>query len=602
MAKTTLCSFELRLPDGNLLSLNKEKLLIGSSSRCDIILEQQSVSAYHAMIFVNEKGVVTVMDLDSLNGVYVGGERVTGQKFIGEDDTVTFGDVHLVLEASQNEVPFAIEDTALPLVREEEKIYVPERSHENEVLIDDEYCDIVFEEDNFTPVFKSPIQGLAFEDYVESDTLEDPFDITKESNESCIMVTTLVSGIILEQSFLPLKDGEYFASGNKQGGKFLLVDVLDSKAKEPFLSVHTNHLEISNLDGFSTSQTKMDLNSKEVAVLTKGTFQIFIEITAAPKELIRLPLLVREKDFWKQAGKTFASVMLPMLLLLLVDFSIEKPKDPKKLSIIYKRPTNTQMNNKAHASKDASKTDKNNGHKKTEQNSKKVARSKAGQKASQPKKSTKVAKAQAKKSSTTKKAKAPVKAYEFKMAANINSMMNNGQSAAVAKTRSPASVASSNAITGSLNTKVTGNASAKVGNMGSDLSGAEQSFGAKGLSGKKGMDTSYIETETVVLGSMDPELLRKILQQYLPQFRHCYQQELAYNSEDIQGIVDLNFEISGAGKVGKINIRAKDSRFSNKGINCMSKVLSIINFPQPKGGGRVAVRQPLNFFSEKERS
>ena len=101
---------------------------------------------------------------------------------------------------------------------------------------------------------------------------------------------------------------------------------------------------------------------------------------------------------------------------------------------------------------------------------------------------------------------------------------------------------------------------------------------------------------------MDPELLRKILQQYLPQFRHCYQQELVYNSEDIRGIVDLNFEILGSGKVSKVNIKAKDNRFSKKGIDCMGKVLSIIDFPKPKGGGRVAVRQPLNFFSEKSSS
>jgi len=101
---------------------------------------------------------------------------------------------------------------------------------------------------------------------------------------------------------------------------------------------------------------------------------------------------------------------------------------------------------------------------------------------------------------------------------------------------------------------------------------------------------------------MDPELLRKILQRYLPQFRHCYQEELATNSEDIKGIVDLNFTILGSGKVSEIDIKAKDKRFSRGGINCMGKVLSIIDFPKPKGGGRVAVKQPLSFFSEQENS
>ena len=66
--------------------------------------------------------------------------------------------------------------------------------------------------------------------------------------------------------------------------------------------------------------------------------------------------------------------------------------------------------------------------------------------------------------------------------------------------------------------------------------------------------------------------------------------------------MNLDFEIDKIGKVGKINILAKDSRFSKKGINCMRKVLSIISFPKPKGGGRVAVRQPLNFFAEQGNS
>lgn len=603
MAKTCSCSFDLRMPDGSLIALNKEKLLAGSSPKCDIRIEDPSVSAYHAMIFADEDGTITVMDLDSVNGVFVAGQRITSRAFVGEGDTLSLAGIHLELIPSVTEEEFVREDKEVAKTEEaQEKIYVPQRTNENQALIDDEYCDIVFDEDSFTPLADSPLSKVTLADYIEGEEFERPFEISKEDTEACIMVTTLVSGSILEQTYLPLKDGDYKASGSKNGGKYLMVDVLDPKEEHDFISVSGGQISVSALEGFQYSGNKLSFDSKDVLVLTNSTFQIFIEIGGAPKDLIRLPLLAREKEFWKQSGKIFASVMLPMLLLLLVDFEIEKPKDPRKLSIIYKKPTNTKMNNKAHASKDATNTDKNNGYKRTEQNDKKVARSKAGEKKAMPKKMKKVAQTKSAKAAQTKKAKAPVKAYEFKLNSNINSMMADSSSAKVAKTRSPAATTTPSALSGSLDTKVNGTTSAKVGNMGSDLAGAAQSFGAKGLSGKKGMDTSYIETETVVLGSMDPELLRKILQQYLPQFRHCYQQELAYNSEDIQGIVDLNFEISGAGKVGKIDVVAKDDRFSSKGINCMTKVLSIIDFPKPKGGGRVAVRQPLNFFSEKERS
>jgi hypothetical protein len=99
---------------------------------------------------------------------------------------------------------------------------------------------------------------------------------------------------------------------------------------------------------------------------------------------------------------------------------------------------------------------------------------------------------------------------------------------------------------------------------------------------------------------MDPELLRKILREYLPQFRHCYQQELE-RSEEAKGVVDLNFRIGKAGRVTTVNIKSKKAKFSNSGTNCMAGVLKLIDFPKPKGGGMVDVKQPLNFFAERNK-
>jgi hypothetical protein len=126
----------------------------------------------------------------------------------------------------------------------------------------------------------------------------------------------------------------------------------------------------------------------------------------------------------------------------------------------------------------------------------------------------------------------------------------------------------------------------------------DRSTSTKGLANKKGFDTAFVEADTVILGSIDPEVLRRILQEYLPQFKFCYQQELQEHSEKIKGIVDLNFRIEGDGKVSTVHIKSIQTKFSEKGIGCMGNILHMINFPKPKGGGLVDVRQPLNFSSE----
>ncbi len=135
--------------------------------------------------------------------------------------------------------------------------------------------------------------------------------------------------------------------------------------------------------------------------------------------------------------------------------------------------------------------------------------------------------------------------------------------------------------------------------LGKDMVGNyDKSTSTKGIANKKGIDTAFVQPDTVILGSIDPEVLRKILGEYLGQFKFCYQQELQENSEKIKGIVDLNFRIEGDGKVSRVIIKSSQTKFSERGVGCMSNILKMIDFPKPKGGGLVDVRQPLNFFSE----
>ena len=82
-------------------------------------------------------------------------------------------------------------------------------------------------------------------------------------------------------------------------------------------------------------------------------------------------------------------------------------------------------------------------------------------------------------------------------------------------------------------------------------------------------------------------------------FKFCFQQDLAFEKTKMGGIVDLKFSINKLGNVKDISIGYKKKSFSAKGINCMEKVLGFIQFPRPKGGGKVRIRQPLNFSTEK---
>lgn len=68
----------------------KSRLLIGRAADCDIVLAHSSVSRYHARIERTADGLL-LTDLGSVNGVWVGGRRVTETTRINEGDRVGIG-------------------------------------------------------------------------------------------------------------------------------------------------------------------------------------------------------------------------------------------------------------------------------------------------------------------------------------------------------------------------------------------------------------------------------------------------------------------------------------------------------------------------------
>lgn len=154
-------------------------------------------------------------------------------------------------------------------------------------------------------------------------------------------------------------------------------------------------------------------------------------------------------------------------------------------------------------------------------------------------------------------------------------------------------------ITGSRNGTVeTAKMLDNVGSLtGATVGTIASSKGSEGLSTKGTVVLAGVPDETVVLGSMDPNVIRSILLEHLAEFRYCYQSELDSSSKpkDVSGVVQLNFAIGPGGQVQRAQVGGNSS-ITPSVKSCVGGVLKDITFPSPKGGGVVEIKQPMNFY------
>jgi hypothetical protein len=157
-------------------------------------------------------------------------------------------------------------------------------------------------------------------------------------------------------------------------------------------------------------------------------------------------------------------------------------------------------------------------------------------------------------------------------------------------------------ITGSPNG--TPNAAKVATNVGSLTGSAkgkiDSSRGFDGVAQKGSVMVAGVPVERIALSNINPDEIRRILRDHIPQFRYCYQAELdtTKNPEGIQGIMLLNFKIVGGGKVSGSSIRS-DEISSDKVRDCMKNVLDGIKFPNPGAGKTVEVSQPMNLYPKR---
>jgi hypothetical protein len=602
--------------------LDKKKLLVGSAENCDIKITDPHISHYHALLVVDEHGC-KILDLESNNGIWLNGERERNFYF-SAGDCIKLGPIEFHVE----EILTTVQKGDSHIQDQDHQVAVLDDSHINQIpselppveglaVIDGEYCDIEFNEENFRPVDHIPAiaNAVQVEQFIDTEEEKEVLPIARQSDTLAVEVTVLSNGVALSVDYFPLKDGTYNASPVTDKGHMVHIPCLDTEDNLPFFQISNGHIDFFPLDGFDTinmtngnkvfnGTDRTQLEQNQVISYNYKTVQVVAKITEAPANLRFAPFFGRDRNFQKQAIQIFSGLMSFMLLLLLVD--IEAPKPEKKIAVIYRKAIKSDQKAQNKSSQEVSDVNKDKGVKKEQQSKDKPKFAKAEPNKNKQKKSKqnkqKIAKT-AKASAQKQPKKTKVKAYEFKTSKSFNSMFSKSNSVTPTKIQNNtvATTSGFDSSKAASSADLKSKTSVDAGTFGRDFRGNyDSSAGAKGLASKSGIDTSFVEPKTVVLGSMDPELLRKILREYLPQFRHCYQKELERNG-NTEGVVDLNFRIMGNGGVSNIKIGMKGAKFSKTGSGCMAGVLKLIDFPKPKGGGVVDVRQPLNFFSEQEK-
>lgn len=83
----------MRDDTGERVKVTREKASVGRSADNDVVLNDSTVSRFHASLQRKPDGTVIVSDANSANGVTVNGKKVSGQALVKTGDNLTFGNL-----------------------------------------------------------------------------------------------------------------------------------------------------------------------------------------------------------------------------------------------------------------------------------------------------------------------------------------------------------------------------------------------------------------------------------------------------------------------------------------------------------------------------
>jgi TonB family protein len=131
------------------------------------------------------------------------------------------------------------------------------------------------------------------------------------------------------------------------------------------------------------------------------------------------------------------------------------------------------------------------------------------------------------------------------------------------------------------------------GGGGGQLSGYGRGVG--GLAGHRTKGPDIIPGQATVRGSLDREIIRRIIRRHINEVKFCYESELTKNPT-LAGRVSIQFTISGDGQV-VASVLQSSSMGNARVESCVVQAVRRWEFPKPERGGIVIVSYPFSFQS-----
>jgi TonB family protein len=132
-----------------------------------------------------------------------------------------------------------------------------------------------------------------------------------------------------------------------------------------------------------------------------------------------------------------------------------------------------------------------------------------------------------------------------------------------------------------------------LGGLGTQGTGRGTGGGGIDLGGRGKDITKIIPGKTTVVGGLDKDVIQKVIRRHQNEIKYCYESELN-RKPDLAGKVAVAFTIDPTGSVSEASV-TETTLGSSAAEQCMLSRIRRWKFPEPKGGGVVAVTYPWLF-------